>query len=130
MTPALWQAVLAIAAGSIAGALLRQATIVLLPNSATPTSLRFTVSGLGGALLGAVLGSIATMATTDSTWQQIAMITLVAALGTFAAAAVLSTGLISSKTANRLRHAAILHIATTLVSAALGVGLALWWRTR
>jgi fluoride ion exporter CrcB/FEX len=129
MTPALWQAVLAIAVGSIAGALLRQATVVLLLNAATPTSLRLPVSGLGGVLLGAVLGWIATMTTIDPAWQQIAMITLVAALGTFAAAAVLSAPLTSSETANRLRHAAM-HIGATLLSAALGVALALWWRTR
>lgn len=129
MTLTLWQSLLAIAVGGAAGALLRQATIVLLPNPADLTSLRFTVSGLGGALLGAILGWIATIATIDPTWQQIALITLVAALGTFAAAAVLSTPSISSKTTNRLRHAAM-HIGTTLLSAALGVALALWWRSR
>lgn len=129
MTPTLWQALLGIAAGSITGALLRQATTVLLPNAANPTSLRFAVSALGGALLGAVLGWIATMTLADSTWQQIAMITLVATLGTFAAAAVLGAPSISSDTTKRFRHAAM-HIGTTLLSAALGVALALWWRTR
>lgn len=130
MTPTLWQVVFAIAVGSIAGALLRQATIVLLPNSADPTSPRLAVSGLGGALFGTVLGWIATVTTIDPAWQQIAMITLVAALGTFAAATVLSKGLISSTAKNRLRHAAVLHIATTLLSAVLGGAVALWWRTR
>lgn len=129
MTLTLWQVLFGIAAGSISGALLRQATTVLLPNAANSMSLRFTVSALGGVLIGTVLGWIATMTLADSTWQQIAMIALVATLGTFAAAAAVGTPLISSETARRFRHAAM-QIGTTLLSAALGIALALWWRTR
>lgn len=129
MTLTLWQVLLGIAAGSITGALLRQATTVLLPSAAKSMSLRFTVSALGGALLGALLGWVTTRTLADSAWQPIAMIAVVAALGTFAATAVVDTPLLSSETTRRFRHAAV-HIGITLLSAALGIAFALWWRTR
>lgn len=129
MTLAPWHALLAIAAGSIAGALLRQATTLIVPHATSSTSLRFTISGLAGVFLGAVLGWIATMESAGSIWRSIEIIAMVATLGAFAAAAVGGLPLASLEASRRPRDAAV-HIGITLLSAALGVVLASWWQTQ
>jgi fluoride ion exporter CrcB/FEX len=126
-----WKVVIAIVLGSAAGALLRQATIILLGAAAASSiSVTLVVSGIGGLVLGAAMGWVATAIATEAVRRQLATIALVAGLGTFAAGAVLSAPLPSSEEAHRMLYSGGLNIGTAILTAAIGLGVARRLRSR
>jgi peptidoglycan/LPS O-acetylase OafA/YrhL len=84
------------------------------------TDLRFGlaigVSGLGAAILGSAIGAVAS-STIEINRRQAVTIGLVAALGAFAAAAVMDPPLTTSDAAERLWYTAALHIGVGMVAA-------------
>ena len=131
MTVAAWKAMLAIALGSLLGALLRQGMVIALDDvdDGVP-HLAIIVSGLGGAVLGALTGWVATTPRLENGRRQLLLISLLATLGTFAAAGVLEALPNSPATRQALLYTGTLHIGVTIVASALGLALTRWLRER
>jgi fluoride ion exporter CrcB/FEX len=116
--------VVAIVLGSLIGALLREATILLFPMAGGSSSgLDLAVSGMGGLVAGASMGWVTTASTTDAARRRLAMLVLIAALGTFAAGAVLSASPFLSANTVRMLYTALLNIGSAVVAAAASLGI-------
>jgi fluoride ion exporter CrcB/FEX len=131
MNAVLWKVVTAIVLGSAAGALLRETTIILAHRTAGSSSgLTLAVSGIGGAVVGIAMGWVATATTTEAVQRQLAMIGLVAVLGTFAAAAVLNSSPSSPEAAAQMLYTAALNIGAAILTAAISLGIVRSLRSR
>ena len=129
MSAAPWKIGLVIVLGSAAGALIRQALILMLPRSRAATSgIMLAGSSILGGLFGAAMGGIMTTNAFTEELQGLWPVGLIAALGTFGASAVLATSAPPQQATNLLRTAAV-HIALAIVAAAFGIGLIHWVRS-
>ena len=81
-------------------------------------------------MLAAAICWVATATTVEAGRRQLAMMALVAALGTFAAAAVLSTPPSSLPAADQMLYTAALNIGTAISTAAIALGVARRLRSR
>lgn len=126
MNGAPWTILAAIVVGSFAGALLRQTTHALLVAGASWPVVPFGVSVAGGLALGFLTGWINNSSIVSLAWRAPATAATVAALGTFAAAAVVGMARAGNGLTERLMFAAASHIATVILSASIGLALARW----
>lgn len=114
MNVATWQAVLAIAGGSIAGALLRLVIVPVVDRANGSAQRAYVVTGVGGVIFGAAAG-----------WLTSAELALFAALGTFAASGGLRTGTMLNE---RTFLGIASHIAVGILAAVMGFGIVVWLR--
>lgn len=121
-----WKILAAIFAGSLVGALLRQATHALTDASAALPLGAFGVSAAGGLALGFLIGWINKGSLVSLTLRAPAVAATVAALGTFAAAAVVGMEAAGNGQSERLLFVAASHIATVILTATIGLALARW----
>jgi hypothetical protein len=128
MSAAPWKIGLVIVLGSAAGALIRQALILVLSRSRAATSGMLAGSSILGGLFGAAKGGIMTTSAFTAEEQGLWLVGLIAALGTFGASAVLGAAQAPQQATSLLRTAAV-HIALAIVAAAFGIGLIHWARS-
>jgi fluoride ion exporter CrcB/FEX len=129
MNAAPWKIVLVLVLGSAAGALIRQALILVLPRSRGAMSgVMLAGSSILGGLIGAALGGIITTSAFTAEEQSLWLVGFIAALGTFGASAVLTISPSRQQETSLLRTAAV-HIALAILAAAFGIGLILWVRS-
>lgn len=123
-----WKILLAIAVGSVAGALLRQGVIRLFAGSRNSRSgVMLAASALLGGLVGAAMGGVMAGPVLTSENQSALFIALAAALGTFGVGAVLAMQPLSHEAAPRAWRTAVVHLALALLAAVVGMMLIYWF---
>jgi len=121
--------VVAIVLGSLMGALLREATLLLFPVAGSSSGAGLAVSAMGGLVVGTSMGW-ATTAVMDTARHRLAILVLIAALGTFAAGAALSTAPFLAADPLRMLYTVLLNIGSAIVTAAASLGITRRLRTR
>ena len=123
MNAAPWKIVAAMLVGSMAGALLRQTSLLLIEPGTSWRPAAFVVSAAGGLILGALLGWAASAPSVRPAWRPPAMVTIVAMLGAFSAVAVINPSEPAAAQPERLLLLAALHIVIGILAATLGLGM-------
>lgn len=121
MYPTPLKSILALVAGSIAGALLRYLT-ALAPVAGPSPMPMVVASVVGGAILGALLGAILP-GPSERARRWPLTILLVAAIAGFGVTAALRTSLAVG--GDELLHASLINIAATILAAACATGVIL-----
>jgi fluoride ion exporter CrcB/FEX len=121
MYPTPLKSILALVSGSIAGALLRYLTALAPPGSTSPMP-TIVVSAVGGAILGALLGSVLPKPNERAgRWPR--TILLVATIAGFGVTAALQTPLAAE--GDEILRAALINIAATILAAVCATGVTL-----
>jgi fluoride ion exporter CrcB/FEX len=121
MYPTPLKSILALVSGSIAGALLRYLT-ALAPLASTSPMPTIVVSAVGGAILGALLGSVLPKPN-ERAGRGPLTILLVAAIAGFGVTAALQTSL--AVEGDEILRAALINIGATILSAVCATGVIL-----